>query len=394
MRCNRFVFLGFLALVGINLRASLLALAPLLPVIQADLRIPSTLAGMVVSMPILLVGIGAVISAWLPHSLKPRQVIAFAMVGACFGMLIRSIAGFSPHGLQYLFLGTLLLGTCLGMANAMVPALIKQLKPSEQVTAAGVVNGALCLGAALAAGLSLPAASLLANRWDAALALWCFPALACAFACTRLHDPAILDNADKRKKVVINLHPIAIWLGLNMALQSFLSQATTTWLPTILVANGSTHQQSGALLATVMVAQLLTALTGAWIATRKADQANTLAGMYLLGLTGFIACTQMDEPWNWIGAVLLGLGQGGTFSVALHLVVLRARDPASTTSLAATTLIIGYTLSATGPWLFGVLRDMTGGWSFAVPAFALVTLLGICAGRLAGRARLLPAALV
>jgi CP family cyanate transporter-like MFS transporter len=83
----------------------------------------------------------------------------------------------------------------------------------------------------------------------------------------------------------------------------------------------------------------------------------------------------------------MGLGQGGTFSVALHLVVLRARDAASTAALAATTLIMGYTISATAPWLFGMLRDFTGSWSFSLPVFGFVTLLGICAGRFAGRAR-------
>jgi len=313
------------------------------------------------------------------------------MVGACVGILIRSAAGVMPHGLYSFFLGTLVLGTCLGMANAIVPALIKPLKPSEQVTAAGVVNCALCLGGALAAGLSQPLGSLFSNRWDASLAVWCIPAFACAVACLKLQDEVRPADAVTRRNAAISFHPLAIGLGLNMALQSFLSQATTTWLPTILVSNGSTSQQSGALLATLMVAQLVTALTGAWIATRKADQGNVVTAMYLLGLVGFVGCTQLGAPWNWMGAVLLGLGQGGTFSVALHLVVLRARDAASTTALAATTLIMGYSLSATAPWLFGTLRDFTGSWSFALPVFGFVTLLGILAGRFAGRARLLPA---
>jgi MFS transporter, CP family, cyanate transporter len=363
----------------------------LLPGIQADLRISSSLAGLIVSMPVLLVGMGAAVSGWLPRSLRPRQVVAVSMLGACVGILVRSAAGVAPHGLYFFFLGTLVLGTCLGMANAIVPVLIKPLQPSEQVTAAGVVNCALCLGGALAAGLSQPAASLFSNRWDASLAIWCIPALACALACSKLRDDTMPGDAGARKKSAISLHPIALGLGLNMAIQSFLSQATSTWLPTILVSHGSTRHDSGALLATLMVAQLLTALTGAWIATRKADQGNIVTVMYLLGLAGFIACTQLAAPWNWMGAVLLGLGQGGTFSVALHLVVLRARDAASAAALAATTLIMGYTLSATAPWLFGTLRDFTGSWNFALPVFAFATLLGICAGRFAGRARLLPA---
>ena len=382
---------GVLALVGLNLRASLLAVAPLLPGIQVDLGISSSLAGLIVSMPVLLVGLGAAVSGWLPQSLRPAQVIAVSMLGACAGILIRSAAGVTPHGLYSFFLGTLVLGTCLGMANAIVPVLIKPLKPSEQVTAAGVVNCALCLGGALAAGLSQPLASLFSNRWDASLALWCIPAFACAVACLNLQDEVRPTDAVARRNTAISFHPLAIGLGLNMALQSFLSQATTTWLPTILVSNGASSQQSGALLATLMVAQLVTALTGAWIATRKADQGNVVTAMYLLGLVGFVGCTQLGAPWNWMGAVLLGLGQGGTFSVALHLVVLRARDAASTTALAATTLIMGYSLSATAPWLFGTLRDFTGSWSFALPVFSFVTLLGILAGRFAGRARLLPA---
>lgn len=378
------IVIGALALAGINLRASLMAVAPLLPAIQSDLQISAAHAGLVISLPVLLLGVAPAVSGALARSVSAGHVIALAMAGVCLGTVLRSLAGAGPLGLSCFVLGTVVLGTCLGAANATVPAVIKQLRPPSQVAAAGLLNVTLCLGGALAAGVSPLLAGLLGNRWEPALAVWALPAAACSVVWWRLRSAEQAPTQAPGGRARLRLRPVAIGLGLNMAAQSFLSQATTTWLPTILVSNGLTREEAGAFLATLMVAQLLTALTGPWIANRVPNQRAVMAGMYLLGLLGFAGCTHLPAPWNWCAAVLLGLGQGGTFSVALHLVVLRARDAADARALASSTQLLGYTISASAPFIFGLLRDTTASWSFALPAFALVTLLGLRAGHAAG----------
>ncbi|MBN0466998.1 cyanate transporter, partial [Pseudomonas aeruginosa] len=80
----------------------------------------------------------------------------------------------------------------------------------------------------------------------------------------------------------------------------------------------------------------------------------------LAGLLGFIYAP-LPTIWGW--AVLLGLGQGGTFSIALALIVLRSRDAHVASHLSGMAQGVGYTLAAMGPFMVGVVHDMTGGWN-------------------------------
>ena len=72
----------------------------------------------------------------------------------------------------------------------------------------------------------------------------------------------------------------------------------------------------------------------------------------------------------WV--VLLGLGQGACFSLALTFFALRARDPEHAAALSGMAQAVGYLLAAVGPFLFGVLRDATHAWK--IP---LILLLGV-----------------
>lgn len=82
-----------------------------------------------------------------------------------------------------------------------------------------------------------------------------------------------------------------------------------------------------------------------------------MLGMALAGLLG---CLWAPLGTLWAG--LLGLGQGGQFSVALLLVVLRAPNPQRAAQLSGMAQGVGYTLAAFGPLAVGLLHDAMGRW--------------------------------
>jgi CP family cyanate transporter-like MFS transporter len=90
--------------------------------------------------------------------------------------------------------------------------------------------------------------------------------------------------------------------------------------------------------------------------------------------------------------VLLGLGQGACFSLALTFFALRASDPEHAAALSGMAQSIGYLLAAVGPFLFGLLRDATHAWTvplvllFAVAVCLLITGLGAARDAHVGRA--------
>jgi MFS family permease len=105
-------------------------------------------------------------------------------------------------------------------------------------------------------------------------------------------------------------------------------------------------------------------------------------GMTLAGLFGCLYAP-MDGLWGW--AIVLGLGQGGTFSLALTLIVLRSRDAHVAANLSGMAQGIGYTVASMGPLAVGLVHEVTGGWSALGWIFAVIGLGAIIAGLGAGR---------
>src|SRR3546814_14778935 len=87
----------------------------------------------------------------------------------------------------------------------------------------------------------------------------------------------------------------------------------------------------------------------------------------------------MQAPPSWVvpSVILLGLGQGGTFSIGLLMIVLRANTSRAALRLASLTQFVGYTIASVGPSLFGVLRASYGSGRFAMPLFLGITVVGI-----------------
>jgi CP family cyanate transporter-like MFS transporter len=89
---------------------------------------------------------------------------------------------------------------------------------------------------------------------------------------------------------------------------------------------------------------------------------------------------------HWV--VLLGLGMS-VFSLALALTViaLRASSAERTAALSGTAQGIGYLIAGTGPFLVGLLRDATGGWTVPFAVLLAVVVAQAVTGALAGRSR-------
>jgi MFS transporter, CP family, cyanate transporter len=116
------------------------------------------------------------------------------------------------------------------------------------------------------------------------------------------------------------------------------------------------------------------------IAGRSASQRGVVvvavgtSGVGVLGL--LVAGSTASTLW----VVLLGLGQGASFSLALTFFALRSPDPGHAAALSGMAQSVGYLLAAGGPSLFGVLRDMTGAWKVPLALLLTVTVFLLIAG--------------
>jgi len=150
----------------------------------------------------------------------------------------------------------------------------------------------------------------------------------------------------------------------------------------VLRDEGVAAATAGALLAiaTVLGIPAGLALSVLFARFRPADLVLTATGLIALGWAGLlIAPTAAPAAW----AVLLGLGTGTTFPLALTLIAGSSPDPSITPSLSAVVQGGGYLLAATGPLLVGLLRDASGGWTLPLCTLLIVTTAQAVGGWLA-----------
>ena len=369
-------------LVALNLRPALTSLAPVLKQVQQSLGLSATAAGLLTTLPVLCLGLFAPLAPRLAQRFDDERTVFGALFVLAAGTALRG--GFGSYGL---FAGTLLAGAAIGVVGVLLPSLIKRDFAQHVSPMTGLYTMSLCLGVALAAGATVPLKNLFGGDWRPALAAWALLALLAA----AVWWPQLREHTHLPPEPA----PGGLWrsrlawaVTLYMGLQSALAYSVFAWLPPILVDRGATPLHAGFMLSVSALVQLSTALTGPWLAARIGrDQRPTLLLMLVLALAGLLGClyAPLTLLWPWI--VLLGLGQGGQFSVALLLIVLRAPNPERAAQLSGMAQGVGYLIAGLGPLAVGVLHDLSGGWTATAVLFAAITAAAAVAGWFAAQNR-------
>jgi CP family cyanate transporter-like MFS transporter len=373
-----------LFLVGINLRPALATVAPLLETIRAETGISLAAAGVLSTLPVLCFGMFAPLAPRLALMMPPERVVFWCFIALLGGVAMRSMPGIAP-----LFSGTIIIGAAISLIMTLLPGLIKRSFSTHAANVTGFYTTTLTIGAALASGVAIPLKDI-TGSWRMAQGVWAVPAtlvvMAAIIARRRLARSGGATQQARGRKVRGLLRNALAWqVALYSGLQSALAYCVFAWLPTMLVDRGVSPAIAGFLLSLSICSQLVTSLTGPWIATRGRDQ--RVAIFVLLGLTifGFLGCLYGPPSTLWQAAVLLGLGQGGTFSIANALIVLRSPDASVAASLSGMVQCIGYTIAAVAPLGAGLLHAASHDWNGVAVAFVLFALASAAAARGAGR---------
>jgi len=157
-----------------------------------------------------------------------------------------------------------------------------------------------------------------------------------------------------------------------MGLQSLTFYVILAWLPDLLQDQGMGVTRAGFLLAVSQATGVIgTMMVPVW-AGRLTDQRRIvgwLGGLEAVALGGLLL------PGGTLVAVwvaLLGFVLGGTFGLALLLLVARAPDVETAGELSGMAQSIGYLIAAVGPAAFGLLHDVTAGWRIPLLFLTLV----------------------
>jgi CP family cyanate transporter-like MFS transporter len=378
---DRVLLVASLVLVALNLRPALSSVAPVLPEIMRDTGLSSAGASLLTTAPVLCLGLFGPLAPVASRRMRSERVVLLFLAVLVLGLLLRG-AGTVPA----LLIGSVLVGIGIGIVNVLLPALIKKDFPRSAALMTGVYTMALSTGAALASGLTVPLSKLLAGSWPWALAAWVLPVLVAMVAwLPRLGDGAEADPGRRLRLRGIWTNALAWQVTLFMGLQSALAYCVFGWLAPILRDRGLSDVGAGALVSVSIVAQVVAALVTPVAATRGRDQRPAVVVCMALNMAGLLGCVFGPPSVALLWAIVLGIGQGASFALALTLIVLRAPDARTAGQLSSMAQGVGYCLAAAGPLLVGLLHGWTGSWSALGILFLAVGGGALLAGLGAGR---------
>src|SRR5947208_677854 len=141
-----------LTLVGFQLRSVILAVPPILPLIQRDLGLSYAATGLLTSLPVLILACTAWPAGLLAERIGARSCVSIGLGLLGGGALLRAVW---PTALT-LFLFTLLLSLGIALAQTAVPVLIRRWFPAYIGLVAALFSDGLIIGEAVAAGITVP----------------------------------------------------------------------------------------------------------------------------------------------------------------------------------------------------------------------------------------------
>lgn len=379
-----FTFIVLMFIVGLNLRPAMSSVAPLLNHLQENAGLTPAAAGMLTTLPVLFLGLSAPLAPLLAQRLGSERALSSALLLLAGGLVLRGLP--IPGAL---FLSSAIAGIAIGLGGTLLPALVKRELPDSADLLTGLYTMALCFGGALGAGLSVPLMRWLGS-WQLSLMSWSLLALFAWLLWVTKTPASQRDHLPTASRIPL-LHllrkPLTWHVMLFMGLQSSMAYIVFGWLPTLLVYRGYDEASAGWTMAISIMCQLGSALAAPWLARLGNDQRPALLLVLFSTILGLWMLLIAPLAWKWPGAALLGIGQGGSFSLALSLLVLRTKTARLAGQLSGLVQGGGYTLAALGP--FGVGIMLQAGSSTADVAWLLIVLILICCGfaLLAGRKR-------
>jgi CP family cyanate transporter-like MFS transporter len=375
-------------LVAANMRLSITAVGPLLDQIGTDTGMSVGALGLIAAVPLV---------AWA--ALSPFALglsLRFGMSRAVLGALLLLLAGTTVRSLPgptiSLWIGTVLIGLALAVANVLMPAVIKRDFPARVPVVMAVYTGLLGGVGAIGSGVAVPLSFLGDEQsgWRIALLVigagLLIPTIAVWALATRGH------NAVHRARPVVARTSTGIWrdalawqVAAYMGFQASTFYMMLTWLAAISTSIGRSEVVAGF---DVMIYQLTTIIGSIIVpvllrgpAERYVPAAIPLVGV--IGIAGLMVAPGAIVMW----VLIAGLSSGASLSMSLTLMAQRARTPDASAALSGMAQSVGYLIAAVGPVLFGALHAGFGGWTVSLGLLGLVLLAQSVTGVLAGRPR-------
>lgn len=368
-------------LLSANMRASYTGVGTIVDLIQAELGLNSTVAGLITTIPILVFAIVCPIASGLSERFSVGKMIEAALVFVCVGVGLRAF--FGAFGL---FAGTALMAVGIGIMNSVMIALIKLRFPDHVGLVSALYTTTMSLTTAMSMGMNVPLAGVIG--WRGVLGMWVFVAV-----------PAIILWAPQAGREINRgssqsgeggllfkmLRSWRAWLLLGyMGTQSMLFYCISAWLPSILQWRGMEAGNAAGVTTTMQVLSLASTLLVPILMEKLNWRllVSVCNGCYMSGALIFYFCPVGGAAF-WLAVTLMAVGVGTGFSACIFLFSARTNSPAEASAISGFAQSGGYVFAAVGPVLMGRFFDLSGSWVpgmiFCFAVLVAMSIFAFCA---------------
>ncbi len=372
-------------LLATNLRAPITSVGPLIASIRDSLQISNTVAGALTTLPLLAFAFISPFAPKLARRFGMELTLFISLVVLILGILLRSLGT-----IEVLFIGTLLIGLAIAIGNVLLPGLVKQKFFHRLGMMTGLYAVSMNLTAAIASGVSVPIASFRGLGWQGSLGFWGLLTLVTVlFWLPQLRQRQTPDNKMKQEPVKAATHlwrsSLAWQITIFMGLQSLIFYSVVAWIPQILFEKGLTASAAGWMVSIFQFSTLPFTFVVPIIAGRLKSQRMIVAFTASLFCIGILGVLIGDLRFILLWMVFIGIAAGSAFSLAMMFFSLRTESVQEASEVSGMAQSIGYFLAALGPLFFGLVRDMTGGWTLSLillgVASVIILIVGLGAGK-------------
>ncbi|WP_338554806.1 MFS transporter [Paenibacillus sp. KS-LC4] len=379
------IILGII-LIALSMRSPLTSVGPLVGSIRESLGLSNAAAGLLTTLPLLAFALLSPFAPILARRFGVERTLLFALVLLMAGIAIRSLTATAS-----LFAGTALIGLAIAVCNVLIPSLVKRNFAQQVGLMTGVYSVSMNLCGAIASGVSVPVARDLGFGWNGALGIWGILVLLAALfwlpqARASLASAGIAKSGMSKRRSLWR-SPLAWMVTIFMGMQSLLFYVLIAWMPEIMSSRGLNEDSGGLLLSLFQISALPVAFIVPIVAGRMKNQHLLVIIMTLLLFVSLGGLYFGGNAFISLWTVLLGIGGGCAFSLAMIFLSLRAKDAFDSAALSGMSQSVGYLLAATGPILFGMLHDITASWKPPLLLLLVVSTLMLLSGLGASRNR-------
>jgi CP family cyanate transporter-like MFS transporter len=305
-----------LALAGVGLRVTLLAVPPVVPMLHSDLGLGETGIAALSTLPILMFAWAAIPGSALIARFGALRTL---VTGLLLTAAASALRGAAPDN-YVLFAATLLMGLGVAIMQPSLPPLVRAWLPDRIGFGTAVYTSGLLVGELFAVWLTIPyVLPLVGGSWRLAFVAWAIPVAATAL---------LVVAFGPRRGLAAPATGVRLWwpewrnpllwrLGLILGSVNTIYFATNTFLPDYLTYIGR-PEMIGAALTGLNLGQIPASFLMLLLAGRLARRPSSYVLSGLLTLIGLVGMVLMSD-WIAFWAGIVGFADAVTLVLALAL---------------------------------------------------------------------------